>query len=397
MLARLPAADYVRPWLYHAPAFPMRIALLTDSDVFAGTERHMLDLGVELRALGVEPTLVCPAAGALATRGRAEGLPVRGLEKHAGIDLRAIRQLGRWLAAGDFDIVHAHNGRTALQASLALRWARRGALVATQHFLEPARARRRGLARLAGRMVHGLADRRIRFHIAISRAVGDALLARRETDPAKLRVVLNGIRDPRVQRLAPRAETRARFGVPAESLLIVCLARLEAEKGVDVLIDAMQVVGASLPGVHCLVAGEGSLAEVLRQRIARAAAPPPVRLLGFVDDSLSLVEAADALILPSLAEPFGLSIVEAMALGKPVIATRAGGPLEIVREGETGRLAPPGEAAPLATAIQAVLTQEGTIKTLGAAARDDFLARFTAKRMAEEILAVYRAAMQPFC
>ena len=373
----------------------MKIALLTDSDVFAGTERHMLDLGVELRALGVEPLLVCPASGELARRGRTEDLPVLGLEKRPGIDLGAVRQLGRWLAAGAFDLIHAHNGRTALQASLALRVAPRGALVATQHFLEPARARRRGLAGLAGRLLHRLADHRIRFHIAISQAVGDALLARRETDPAKLRVVLNGIRDPRARRLAAPAETRARFDVPADAPLLVCLARLEPEKGVDVLLDALPAVARALPAVRCLVAGQGSLENPLRERIARAGLQTSVRLLGFLDDPLSLLDAADLFVLPSLAEPFGLSILEAMALGKPVVATRAGGPLEIVREGRTGLLAPPGESAPLADAIKTVLAPTGLAAGMGPAAREDFLARFTARRMAGEILAVYRAAVAP--
>ena len=373
----------------------MKIALLTDSDVFAGTERHMLDLGVELRSLGVEPILVCPASGELAKRGREESLPVFGLEKHAGIDVGAVRQLGRWLAAGEFDLVHAHNGRTALQASLAVSVAKRGALVTTQHFLEPARARRRGLAGLAGRLIHRLADCHIRFHIAISRAVGDALLARHETDPAKLRVVLNGIRDPRAQNLVACAGTRQRFDVPVDAPLIVCLARLEAEKGVDVLIDAMHDVVRALPDARCLVAGNGSLAQVLQERIVRAGLQTSVRLLGFMDDPLSLLEAADLFVLPSLAEPFGLSILEAMALGKPVVTTRAGGPMEIVREGQTGLLSPPSEPAPLAAAIKAVLMHEGTASVMGRAAREDFLARFTARRMAEEILGVYRAAVLP--
>jgi glycosyltransferase involved in cell wall biosynthesis len=373
----------------------MKIALLTDSDVFAGTERHMLDLGLELRALGAEPTLVCPSAGVLAERGRAAGLPVFALEKRGAIDPGAVRQLARQWNAGAFEVVHAHNGRTALLAALGRHVARRGALVATQHFLSPSRSKRRGLARLAGGFLHGVADLRIRRHIAISQAVADAMLARQETAPGKVRVVLNGIRDPREQTLAPRAQTRARFDVPEDAPLIVCLARLDPEKGVDTLIDAMAEAARRLPGARCLIAGHGSLEAALRERIDRlGSAAASVRLVGFQEDSLSLVEAADLFVLPSLAEPFGLSIVEAMALGKPVIATRAGGPLEIVREGESGHLVLPGDPAALAAAIAGILSQPGAAARMGAAARADFLARFTARRMAGEILAVYQEALR---
>ena len=367
----------------------MKIALLTDSDVFAGTERHMLDLGLELRALGDEVALVCPAKGVLAQRGRAEGLAVQALEKRRGVDPIAVAQLSRWLVQGRFDLVHAHNGRTALLAALARKPARRGALVATQHFLQPARATRRGLAALAGRMVHRFADAAIDRHIAISQAVGDALLARGESTADKLRVVLNGIRDPRGRTLATRAETRARLGVPPDAPVVVCLARLEPEKGVATLVDAMTTVASRVPGALCLIAGTGSLEESLRTRISAAPSPASSRLLGFMADSLSLLEACDVFVLPSLAEPFGLSIVEAMALGKPVIATRAGGPMEIVRDGVTGLLVAPGEPEPLASALISLLTRQDLAGAMGQAARADFFATFTARRMASEMRAVY--------
>ena len=370
----------------------MKIALLTDSDVFAGTERHMLDLAAELRAIGAEPTLFCPSAGALSERGRAETLPVFGLEKRAPFEPAMAGLLARLWRSGEFDVMHAHNGRMALHAALAKATTRRGALVATQHFLTPARAARSGLAGLAGRTVHGLAERGIRRHVAISRAVADGMLARSETVPAKLRVVHNGIRDPRRLPLVSRREVRERLGVPESAPLVVCLARLEPEKGLHTLIDAMGLVTRTLPQGHCVVAGRGSLAGVLRERLAGLQPVAPVQLLGFVEDTLSLLAAGDLCVLPSTAEPFGLSLVEAMALGIPVVSTRAGGPVEIVQTSVTGYLTPPDEAGPLAEAMLAILTNAHRQAAMGHAAREDFLVRFTARRMAQEMLEVYREA-----
>lgn len=371
----------------------MKIALLTDSDVFAGTERHMLDLAVELRALGDEPILVCPTAGALARRGRTENLRVLGMEKRRAIDPRIVLQLTALWRDGECEVIHAHNGRMALHAALAKTMTRRGTLVTTQHFLHPARTTRRGLRRLAGKAAHGLTSRTIRRHVAISRAVGDAMLARREAPAAKLRVVLNGIHDPQKQVSGSRAETRARLKLTDDAPLIVCLARLEPEKGLTTLIDAMKMVSLRLKNAVCLIAGEGSLADQLQNRVAQMSFPVPVRLLGFVDDPLSLLASADLLVLPSIAEPFGLSLVEAMALGVPVVATRAGGPVEVVQEGRSGLLTPPGDVHALADGILAMFGDETHRANMGKAARADFLDRFTAQRMAKQMMSVYREAV----
>ena len=370
----------------------MNVALLTDSDVFAGTERHMLDLAAELRMIGVAPTLVCPSAGSLAQRGRAEGLPVLGMEKLTAIDPGIVRELGRKWKRAEFDVMHAHNGRMALHAALAKATTRRGSLVVTQHFLSPARAGREGLAKLAGQAIHRGTEKFIRRHVAISSAVADAMLARREAVPAKLRVVPNGIRDPRQLPLVPRSEVRTRLNVPDSTPLIVCLARLEPEKGLDILINAMSIMSRDLPTAVCLVAGRGSMEESLRKQITAFQSQAAVRLLGFVEDTLSLLAAADLCVLPSIAEPFGLSLVEAMALGVPVVSTKAGGPLEIVQEDRVGYLVPPGEAEPLANAMRSVLMDERRRIKMGQAAREDFLVRFTAHRMASEMLTVYQEA-----
>ena len=370
----------------------MKIALLTDSDVFAGTERHILDLAAELRALGAEPTLVCPVAGALAKRGEAEGLRVCGMEKCQSFDPRVVTRLAGLWRRGECDVMHAHNGRMALHAALARTLTRRGALVATQHFLTPARTMRRGAARFAGQVVHGLMGRAIRRYVAISRAVGDEMLARRETPATRLRVVLNGVRDPFTQPIQNRPRTRTRLRLADDVPLIVCLARLEPEKGLDTLIDAMEIVAKSLPAARCLIAGEGSLVGCLNARLTRLTEPGSVRLLGFVENPLSLLAAADLCVLPSVAEPFGLSLIEAMALGVPIVSTRAGGPMEIVQDGKTGLLSPPGDAQSLASNVLSILGNEARRKTMGKAARADFLARFTARRMAAQMIDVYREA-----
>jgi glycosyltransferase involved in cell wall biosynthesis len=143
------------------------------------------------------------------------------------------------------------------------------------------------------------------------------------------------------------------------------------------------------PQAQCVIAGEGSERARLDAEISRLNMGSKVKLVGFVPDTLSLINASDLFVLPSLAEPFGLVLLEAMALGIPVIATKAGGPVEIIRDGESGLLVPSSDAGALAEAIGKLAGDSGTAKRLGRRGLSRFHERFTADRMVDATLSVY--------
>jgi len=368
---------------------PLRVILLTDADVFAGTERHMLDLARGLSALGVAAVVACPSPALLEDAARRENLPVLTIPKRGLVDWGAARILARRLKSGETDIVHAHNGRTALAAALAVRLAGRGRCVMTQHFLTPNHATQRGpKAMLSGAAHHWVVGQMSEI-LAISEAVREAMLARREAPDSKISVVPNGITAPDA---GNAAETRQSLGINAETPLIVCAARLEREKDVVSLISAVKIVRETIPNVCCLVAGEGAERNALAAQIGALGLEDSVALLGFRADAPALMAAADVFVLPSLAEPFGLVLLEAMALGRPVIATRAGGPLEIVMDGETGFLVPPSSPAALAEALKRLITNPALARQMGENGQARFQAQFTVSKMAQATLAVYRSA-----
>ena len=333
------------------------IALFTDSDAFAGTERHILNVARGLRSVGGNLCVVCPSLSPLADRVRRIGLSVVGVPKNGLFDPQAIRRLVKVLRGG-FDIIHAHNGRTAFQAALAVRLAACGKLVITQHFIKPNRSGRSGVRRIASGAGHRWLGGQVAHFIAISTAVRTQMLARGDCPPDKVTTVLNGIADPRIAALRSPEEVRRELGLHSDTRLIVCAARLEAEKGIGTLIEAMGRVVGDHPTV-CAIAGAGSQRDQIQRSIESANLTSRVRLLGFRDNVHSLMLAADVFVLPSPDEPFGLALVEAMALGKPVVACRSAGPLEIVADGDSGLLVPPGDGVAMADAISRLLKGPG--------------------------------------
>lgn len=368
----------------------MRVALFTDSTAFSGTERHILDLAYSLQPFGVDAIVACPDPSPLASRARAQNTPVLAVPRSGLVDWRAAWQLKKLLETGSIDVLHAHNGRTAVAAALAKSWTGRGHFVASQHFLAPAHTTRRGLSAALFRQVHRWVNARIEQYIAISAAVGDEMLGRGDVPALRITVVPNGVRHPEANPLSSPEQIRAGLGMAMDTPLVCCVARLEEEKNISGLIQAMSVVHAVVPNAHCVIAGDGAQRESLACEIEHLRLGSSVRLLGFRDDALAVINAADLFVLPSLAEPSGLVILEAMALAKPVIATKAGGPREIVLDHSTGLLVPPGDAAALAAAITQLLKDPATASAMGTKGRQRYDTLFTAEEMARRTCAVYQ-------
>ncbi|HLK60949.1 MAG TPA: glycosyltransferase family 4 protein [Chthonomonadaceae bacterium] len=367
----------------------MRVVLFTDADVFAGTERHILDLARGLRPEGVEVRIACPSPAMLAERASQERFEVVTIQKRGLVDRAAIRTLMGLLRSNAVDLIHAHNGRTMLSSALAVTLAGKGRAVATQHFLEPDHVSRSGPKALLYRSAHRWVNRHTAQVIAISEAVRAKIRERAETPDSKIKVVHNGITPPDTSLLASPEQVRQELGCERGTPLVVSAARLEREKDLNTLIEAMHTVRASCPSAVCIIAGMGTQEPKLRDQVRRLGLEKTVLLLGFRQDVHALMQAADVFVLPSLAEPFGLVLLEAMALGRPVIATRAGGPVEIVGDGETGLLVPPSDATALSEAILQLLMDPEIAQTMGQNGKLRFHERFTVEHMARKMREIY--------
>jgi glycosyltransferase involved in cell wall biosynthesis len=366
----------------------LRVALLTDADVFAGTERHILDLARGLRGEGVNVRIACPSPAVLEDAARSEGIPVITIQKKGLLNQEAANTLAGLLKSGELDIIHAHNGRSWLTAATAVSRAGVGRCIATQHFIEPNHATQKGIKAIISKTAHHWVTERTERIIAISQAVRQSMLDRHEAPSEKITVIPNGITAPEV---SPDAviELRKSLNIEPDASLVVCAARLEPEKDIATLISAMARVVNEHPNAQCLIAGEGSQHAALEQQIGVMNLEKSVRLLGFRNDAHTIIAASDLFVLPSLAEPFGLVLLEAMSLGKPVVATRAGGPVEIVEDGVTGMLVSPKSPEEMAKVITNILFNQLISSKMSLFAAKRFADNFTVKRMAQDVHSIY--------
>ena len=271
-------------------------------------------------------------------------------------------RLSRFVRQNRIDIVHAHVARDYPLAALAAGRSQ-ARLVLTRHVLFPMS------------VIHRLTRRRTANVIAVSEAVAEALRAQQIFDPARITVIHNGIDLTRFAARAQPPHLKSRIGM---------IGHLAEIKGQEEFIRAAAIVLADHDDVEFVIAGEyKSKSGENRRRLETLIADLKVnvRLLGWVEDIPELLSTLDLFVSPARSEPFGLSMVEAMAAGVPVIATRSEGAREIVSDGETGRLVPVNEPQALARAISEVLADENGREQLSQQALTSVRARFSLEEM----------------
>jgi L-malate glycosyltransferase len=214
--------------------------------------------------------------------------------------------------------------------------------------------------------------------VANCRAAAERLIAER-VGVGKVAVVPNGLDLQAYPDRAPRALLRR----------VICVANLRPEKGHDVLIDAAAEVLRRFPDAQFEMVGHGGERPALEARAAALGVAHAVSFLGHRDDIPARLAAADIFVLPSRSEAFPNAVLEAMASALPVVASSVGGILELVENGRTGLLAPPGNTFALADRLSRLMANPGLGNRLGEAARAEVEARYSFDRMVAAFERVY--------
>jgi glycosyltransferase involved in cell wall biosynthesis len=225
---------------------------------------------------------------------------------------------------------------------------------------------------------------------AVSGAVGDSLVRDYGVARQRVRVVPNGADLPNEDAEWAEARTiRADMGTGMFRPLWVVAARLEEQKGHAILLDALARVRQMNLDFVVALAGEGSLRTALEERVMALGLHGRVRFLGQVEEVGPWLLAADVVVLPSLWEGLPLSLLEAMARGRPVVATAVGGVPEAVEDGVHGRLVPPGDPKALAEALAGIHKMADAARQMGARGAERVRDRYTWQKVVENFEAVY--------
>ncbi len=188
---------------------------------------------------------------------------------------------------------------------------------------------------------------------------------------------------------ADGSELRARLGLDASAILIGAVGRMEAQKGFKYFIQALPRIARSIPSARFVIAGDGELRPQLEEQARQAGAAGYTHFIGFQRDVPSVLAALDIFVMPSLWEGLPLSLIEALAAGKPIVATDIEGNREVVDDGETGLIVPPADSSSLADAVIALAADRPRAARLAQNAKAAARQRFSEQRMVQEILAQY--------
>ena len=345
---------------------------------WGGGEAQVFGLLRWLAARGHQNDLVADPRGPLFAACKDLGIQRHPIVVRNDFDLRCVPALRQIIREGHFDVVHFHTKRAhGLSPWLPPKRTKPVYLVTRRMDYPERKGWRTSL--LYNRQVDGV--------VAISQTIAD-LLASAGVDGHKIRVIPSGVETPR---FAAVPGARRSW----ESVKVVgSVGALEERKGHRFLLEAAARLKARGLKLEYRIAGMGSLRQQLQHHVDRLGLKEDVRFFNFVKDTAPFLADIDLFVMPSLSEGLGVAALEAMAAGRPVIASRVGGLAESVIEGVTGLLVEPGDIGALAQAIEKLVREPALAESMAARGRDRVEQNFTMEQMALKNEAYYYELLQ---
>ncbi len=348
---------------------PIQVLQLAESPYVGGITSHILTIMEAFRDDKTFNIHVATIEGrrtdtTLLDQAQATGIDVDVLSMGNTYDLRVLRQIRSCIKKHKIDLVHTHNYRATILALLA---SGKCPVIATVHTAMPAK----GYRMRFWQWLEMQCLKRMPQVIAVSHAVHNWLLSK-GIHAENIRVCHNACPKPPAN-LTEVNTLRGKLGIPLEVIVIAYVGRLTEGKGLEILLDAI----SGLP-VHLLLVGDGPLRSGLQLKSRELNLN--VHFTGNVTNPFSLYALSDIVVLPSEMEALPMSLIEAAALGKPVVATNVGGIPEIITDGDNGLLIPYGDTQALRNALYRMLDAT-TREMIGQAAYRRWEKCFTPEHM----------------
>jgi glycosyltransferase involved in cell wall biosynthesis len=348
-----------------------------------GAQEHLFGLVTRMDHSRFEVSIVSLSPGSAVRKLERAGFSVLVLDEPD--DAIAVGALAAHLVEIRPDIIHNHMYRAELvgtRAAIALGEVghRRPYIVSTVHSSRVRSEEDREMLRVLTPRMDQL--------IAVSTAIEAKLVTEGRTG-APIRRIYNGVDLSRYENQEPCCTLPEEYGMEPGSQIVGVVARLEPEKGHPTLLEAWPAVLRSVPDAYLLIVGEGSRRDALEALARDLRIAHRVVFTGRRDDVPAVTAALDVAVLPSYREAQGLSILEALALSRPVVASNVGGIPEMITDGENGLLVPPHDADALAASIVRLLRDHPFADTLGRAGHDMVHDRFDIAVMVSLVQQIY--------
>ena len=353
---------------------------------FGGGERYLLDL-IRFSSDGKRHIVVMPQVGPMTEQMETAGNDYRIIAMPRIPSLTGVIRLLRLCHRKQVDIIHSHGYRANLYGRLLALLCRKPH-VATIHVSLYDYLETPPVIRQFYRLVEKWTAPVTRRFICISEAMANDIRMM-GVDPGRIAIIENGTDVKRFSTDYVVKALKRKFEIQSRYPVIGTVGRLVTEKGQAFLIEALTALKSDFPDLVCLFVGEGPLLEALQQQAMSADVMEMCRFTGPVAEIDEIYAMLDLFVLPSLREPFGLAVLEAMASGIAVLATDAGGPAEYIRTGLNGLLVPPGRPWEMAGAIRTVLSDRSLREKIATAGRQTAIERFDIRETVRRIEDVY--------
>jgi glycosyltransferase involved in cell wall biosynthesis len=303
-----------------------------------------------------------------------EGISVQVFSRRPGVDYRLIRDLRNLYREWGIDLVHAHQYTPYFYGATACLGASSPRAVFTEHGRhQPDRVRTK-------RVIFNPILRTVtKGCTAVSDFTRRSLIEFEKMPATGIRVIYNGVPRPAKEANPEKRVPRGKLGIEMDRRVVLSVGRMDPIKDFHTLIRAFQTVNEEVPKALLLIAGggDGQYLSDLRRNAEQLGIGDQVRFLGNRRDVPDLLAACDVFTLTSISEAASMTILEAMAAGRPVVATRAGGNPELVVDEETGYLVPVGDHASVSKALVEILTNRDRAETMASAGRARIESLFT--------------------
>ncbi len=365
---------------------PMRILHTESSSGMGGQEYRVLEEAQGMEKRGHTVVVAAPYGSRLAALAEQRGLQVRTTTSGKRGWITLIPSYLRILKHCEIDVVNTHGSLDSWTAAIAGRISsRRPIIVRTRHKSTPvSRTWRHRL--LYGKLPHVVTT--------TGEVVRQELMTRNRLSPSRVISIPTGVDLERFHPQLPDASLRKSLGLASQGPLVGAVTFLRPEKGMMVLIEAVGSLKRRFSTVECVIIGDGGERPALLDRIRELGLEDCVHLVGFREDVPSLLAILDVVVIPSFEEGIPQSLTQALAMERPVVASAVGGVPEVVQDGLSGLLVPPGDPEILAEKIACILHDPIAANRMGKVGRQVIQERYSMEHMLTQTEMVYRRLMQ---